>query len=336
MGRTYDYPAKNAVRERWMRFLPASFTSHMQVHGLYLPGAENLELSGYLAKGLNPANLIGLEREDQTFRKLRRRAGGIVAQKATTEEAIKKICLTGGPLLTFASLDFESSYHHFAANTILPLFQILPAQEAGYLSVTSYAARDSELSELALTNLTRFQSALGNPDGFYTNLGRILDRFTDQKKQVDSEATDHAHMCRELGFLWWVALGLGFTDRDGNGQTPGKLNDSGLNAIWPLVVKIAESVAHLDNNDLMLAKTNPALSEALANYQAQLWPTDFQRLLYYSQNGQPMQTWFIRVCRLAEEEQRPTVRGLVRQIWELAARAPLQYINNAGKLITFE
>lgn len=69
---SYDYPAKNAWRERWMNFLKRHLNVTEETTVLFLPGPEALEVAGYNRLGIKREQLIGVERHRKTAENIHR------------------------------------------------------------------------------------------------------------------------------------------------------------------------------------------------------------------------------------------------------------------------
>lgn len=69
---SYDYPTKNAWREKWMDFLRRYLNVTPETTVLFLPGPEALEVAGYDRLGIKREQLIGVERHRKTAEKIHR------------------------------------------------------------------------------------------------------------------------------------------------------------------------------------------------------------------------------------------------------------------------
>lgn len=69
---SYDYPTKNAWREKWMDFLRRHLNVTEETIVLFLPGPEALEVAGYDRLGIKREQLIGVERHRKTAEKIHR------------------------------------------------------------------------------------------------------------------------------------------------------------------------------------------------------------------------------------------------------------------------
>lgn len=325
---SHDNPTKNRVRDAWMDFLPAFFEHGCGPVGLYLPGSENLELSGYQSKGITPGRLVGCERDADLLPAVVRNARGVRIIAGTPTDAFQ--ILSGERVLSlrFANLDFEGGYETHVRDVMSALRLLVPPpEEASDLAVTSHAARQHSLRDGSL-NASKFLSALDDHELVYTQL-----RLMERRYAIASGFLAHAcarpfaHLRRELGFLWWLVIGLGLIDADGVGH--GSFDLPFLRArISPPILSILDRLREAaDDGGLHLVRDR-LLSEALAGRTVRLWPTAFRHTLYYSPQGQPMQTWFVKFWRV--DDRRFTMRDLCRQVWDLAARTPLTFVSSDG------
>lgn len=335
MERNYAYPAKNRGRDEWMSFLPRSFDIPSETSGLYLPGTQNLELAGYLAKGARPGLLFGAEHDDARFPIVQENAHGIRVVR-TVLDAVDAIEAERLPLLTFVHLDFDGNYDTYV-DDILRIFRVFPNERAGYFAVTSYAARDAKALRQAMCNVSKFYSGLADRVRFHTEFGRMLERHDAVRKLLGAHMEPQRHLARELGYLWWMVLVMGITSRNGNGL--GCYDQAFLHSIKRPLKRITKRVEGLlDAATYMPVTLDEELHELLQDRSCQLWPTDFRRVAYYSasQYSQPMRTWMLRIIPVPDGTTvPPTVQEVLTQVWELAARAPLRYVSELGEVKIF-
>jgi hypothetical protein len=327
--RSHNNPSKNRVREAWMEWLPASYDTCRSPVGLYLQGRENLELSGYRAKNLMPRQLVGCENNMGELPAVVRSAHGVRVIAGSPSEAVAILMRERVDPLLFANLDFEGAYETYAPDILATLRLLVPTDEnePTDLAVTSFAGRAHAL-KLGSLHASKFHSTLGDHEIVHTQLAMMERRYGIVASMLaDPYAERFGHLRRELGFLWWVVMGLGLMGvgrrRYGEYDT-GFLRASVNPALRSIEARLSDGS---QRNGLRLVR-EPALAEALERQVTRLWPTAFKHILYYSPLHQPMQTWFIKIWRM--DEGAYTVRDLVRQVWDLAVRTPLTFISSDG------
>lgn len=332
--RTYAYPAKDVVRGAWMRFLPSDF-SHPNDYGLYLPAEENLELPGYLEKGMEPRRLIGAEHDSLRLSRLRENAGGIRVVPGSILEAIYLCEAESLPRLRFANLDFDGNLHTFVEE-LLALARVFPSMRGSYLSVTSYAARDRGALIQGVVNACKFYSGLPSTSAFTVHYGRMIGRYEHLLRLIPhAESSAHAHFQRELELLWWIVLMLSVIEpfTDGTISVFDQLFIDQLDELLgELTDQVQEHLARASSVDQMVFVANRGLRELLASRRVSWWVNDLQRLAYWSSNRQPMRTWNFRIVR-TDRNQKETAQSLLEQVWSLASRTPLVYVDAEGEQV---
>lgn len=326
--RTYDYPSKNAVREAWMDFLPDFHGTH--AHGLYLPGPENLELPGYLKKGCLSQHLVGCEHNKAAAFRLARRPTPTRLVGGNIRDGVELIESIGWPRLTFANLDFDGMYDTYVEE-IMSLFRVFPAATDGYLAITSYGARDDECLEQGAVNISKFHVASGH-GGFLPEVGALCDQWMVVKRLVRSDIPCQHYVSREIGLLWWLALlmsAVGYQDDTAYGA----IDTAFVGRIQEALEVLTSKVKILGRATHFLLLDEPQITAWFAQQPAMLWPTDLRHFLYHSQGNQPMHTWFLRICCM-EPPHLPTAQEVVRQVWQLAMRAPVVYVDETGNILT--
>jgi len=333
--RTYNYPAKNAVRKAWMQFLPSSFASPALTRGLYLPGHTNFELSGYLEKGLQAQNLIGVEHDETIFDRISLLGSGIELVKGSIKDAVEQIASRGLHPVTFANFDFDGSCHTFIED-VLSVFRIFPTKDSAYLSVSSYMARDDEAVLQGMVNTSKFYSVFESATQFWTAYGRMMDRYTALRRQLPgSSVEDHAHLSRELGFLWWIALVMGCVDyQDGHTWS---VKQSSLelyeDILREITVRARERIGDAGEFRVL---SDSRLGERLRQRSCYLWPDRFEHFVWFTAQRQPMRTWMIRLEPFGQNDVRPTHFEIVEQLWNMATKTPLVYFDHSGTKISFD
>ncbi|NBS41326.1 hypothetical protein EBS80_01550 [bacterium] len=330
---SHDNPPKNRVRNAWMDFLPASFDLPTnQPVGLYMPGVENLELPGYLAKGLVPRQLIGVERELDRLRGVVRSAAGIRVIAGTPLDAVNILARERIGRLSFAWADLEGSYDNHV-NQILALFRVMPPDDErpACLAVTSYAARAYGL-RTGLANASKFASGIDDVDQVATQIETMQQRYDVVAAMLSTRngVKRFSHLWRELGYLWWTVIGMGLIKPREEG--PGTLDLAYLHDELSPALKQIESRLKDGTGEGNLVRDR-ALADRLERRTVRLWPTAFRHILYYSPQHQPMQTWFLKFWKV-EHADGLTMRDLLRQVWDLAVRAPLTFVSKEGMDVT--
>lgn len=323
--RTFQYPAKDYLRGQFAQFVPPG-----PGFGLYLPGPENLELPLYVARGYRPADLIGAEHSAANIAEVTRNAQGVRVMHGEIRDVVATIERERLPRLRIASLDFDGSYDT-DITALLSVARVFPAEPDGHLMVTSYAARDQDAVRQGVIAASKFYSALGDLDRFQRGFDRMLRRYGHLQRHLSNAvATDQSHLCRELGFLWWMVLFMGFTRLDG---AYGTLDEDGIAEVNRVLARISDKVVAQRRGTQFVRVRAPELREILSGRHCQMWPTDFRHFAYASRMNQPMRTWFFRICPMVDDP--PTVLEVVEQMWELAVRAPLTLVDPHGDPITF-
>ena len=336
--RSYDYPAKNAVREAWMRFLPLFAMRDLEhpIRGLYLPSTQNLELSGYLAKGMDPNGLIGVEHDPRWQDRIEMHGHKIALVRGTIQDAVQMVRDKKWYPLTFANFDFEGSYHTFIRD-VLSVFSVLPAQDASYITVSSYCARDDDALLQGIINTSKFYSTFDSSTQFWSAYGRMKDRYSALRRQLSGGGSleEHTHLSRELGFLWWIALALG-TIENRNG-TVWSVTESYMETFDDILQDISRRVSvHTDEPGEFRVLNDPRLSDRLKARTCSLWPDRFEHYVWFTAQHQPMRTWMIRIQPIEADSPKPTHFEIIEQLWNMATRTPLVYFTNNGTKITFE
>jgi hypothetical protein len=337
MERSYDYPAKNTVREEWMRFLPSDL-SHPNDYGLYLPGSENLELDGYLRRGMLITRLLGAEHDSSVMPQVIANSGGIRLIRGSLLDAIHHCEWYDLPRLRFANLDFDGNQHTFLEE-ILALARIFPSVRGSYLGVTSYAARDRGALVQGVVNACKFYSGLPASSAFSQQYGRMLRRYEHLLRLIpNSEASAHAHVQRELGLLWWIVLMLAVIDPlEGSRQSvfDQRFIDQLDEMLGELSHQVETELADGNGTERVVFLANRGLRDVLAARRVSWWVNDLRRLAYWSLNRQPMRTWYFRIVPLAPRQQE-TAQSLLEQLWTLASRAPLVYVDSDGEQVVIQ
>lgn len=335
--RSYDYPAKNAVREEWMCFLPLDL-SHPNDFGLYLPGPENLELPGYLQRGMAVTRLIGAEHDPTVVGRVIANSGWIQLVRGSLLDAVHHCEWHELPRLRFANLDFDGNQHTFLEE-MLGLARVFPSIRGSYLGVTSYAARDKGALVQGVVNACKFYSGLTSSSMFSHEYGHMLRRYKHLLRLIpNSEASVHAHVQRELGLLWWIVLMLAVIDPlEG---TRLSVFDQGFidrldETLRELTSQVETDLSDGNGTERVIFLANRELRDVLSGRRVSWWVNDLRRLAYWSLNRQPMRTWYFRIVPLAQGQEE-TAQSLLEQMWTLASRAPLIYVDPDGEHVVIQ
>lgn len=334
--RSYAYPAKETVRGEWMRFLPADLSTP-QDHGLYLPGPENLELPGYLAKGMEPSRLVGAEHDPSRYAVIAKARSGIRLVNGSLLDAIYWCEGEGIPRLRVVNLDFDGNQHTFTEE-LLALSRVFPNRRGSYLGVTSYAARDHTALVQGVVNACKFYSGLPNGEAFVSGYGRMISRFS-MLGQIflRGESSEHAHVQRELGLLWWIVLMLAVIEPEEQAG-PNVFDQTFVNELDAVLKGLTQEVEQdvaTKALDRVVFIAKRALRDVLAERRVCWWVNDLRRLAYWSENHQPMRTWYFRIVPTAVRQQE-TAQTLLEQVWELSSRTPLIYVDEHGECNTIK
>jgi hypothetical protein len=334
--RSYDYPAHNALRAAWMRYLPPVLTeSDDQV--FYLAGMENLELKGYLRKGLTPERLLTAEHTKSRLAQVRRNAGGVHVVDGNVMDAVGYLTQTRRPRLRAAWLDFDGNPHTFVEE-LLSIAQVLPGPCGGALGITGFAARDKGALKQGTINTSKFYSGLPNTGLFLRQYGRMMGQYDHLLRHIErGESTALSHFQREMGLLWWLVLMFGVTHLP-QGESYYKLDRDWIARADKVLGEIRCDVERLlgtqaRETDLVFV-LNSTLRDLLKDRCVEVWITNIERYAFWSVNRQPMRSWFVKVQPWPHDEPRPSMQELLDQVWTLACSSPLVYIDEAGEIVT--
>ncbi|OGL62233.1 hypothetical protein A3C09_01720 [Candidatus Uhrbacteria bacterium RIFCSPHIGHO2_02_FULL_47_44] len=325
--RDYDYPAKNTVRDAWMRFLP-EFFQDTQAHGLYLPGHQNLEFPCYEQKRLSKDRLIGIEHDPSRFAAVKRKANGIRLIHGNVRDAVCEIEQQHIPRLRFANLDFEGLYSRLISE-ILSLFRVFPSTSGGYLCVTSFSSRDEETLLQGMIHTSKFYSGRAERTEFMSDYGRMVNRYVALKHILkDPRASDHSHLTRELGFLWWMTLVMGVMQFPGD--TYGIIDEAYLTELDAILERIDErSRARSEGTLDFHLVYDTELATRMCAHTSCLWPSGFQHFIYYTAPGLPMHVWMLKIDFI-NTKKKPSHQDVLEQVWQFATRTPLIYVDKMG------
>lgn len=329
--RDYDYPAKNTVRDAWMRFLPDHFKD-THTYGLYLPGHQNLELTSYAQKRLTPEQLIGIEQDVHRFTSVKREAGGIRLIQGNVKDAVREIEHAHLPRLRFAHLDFEGLYSR-SIGEILSLFRVFPSRSGGYLCVTSFSSRDEETLAQGMIHTSKFYSGRKERSKFMADYGHMINRSCALKHLLkDSRTPDHSHLTRELGFLWWMTLVMGVVDFTGDESRT--FDDAYLTKLGEILEKIDERSSAVSESALDFHLVYESeLADVMREHTSCLWPSAFQHFVYHTRSGLPMHVWMLKID-FVETKKKPSHQDVLEQVWRFATYTPLIYVDKMGEAHT--
>ncbi len=338
MKRTYDYPAHNAIRAAWMHYLPPIFEASSD-HILYLAGPENLELPGYLAKGLRPSQLTTAEHDKEIYPLVLANSGGVHVTSGGIQTAVEEMISRGIVRLRGAWLDFDGNAHSYTEE-LLALARLMPSQGGSSLGVTSYSARDRHALVQGTINAAKFYSGLPSSGQFIREYGNMMRQFEHVLRLIPQrDSSPLAHFQREMGFLWWLTLMFGVVNPT-KGSDPNVIDNAFLERSEATLCAITDEVKQRlgtqpRETDLVFVLI-PRLRHMLASRRVKAWITHLERYAFWSANRQPMRVWFAKIQPLPRGQPAPTMQDLLEQVWTLAIRSPLIYIDQAGKHVTIE
>lgn len=327
--RSYDYLAKNTVRNAWMRLLPEDLSAPNDF-GFYLPAQQNLELDGYLAKGMVPSRLLCAENNSSVYADVQANARGVRLINGSIQQAIDHHRKSRAPLLRFANMDLDGS-QHTVTEELLALASVLPARQTSYLAVTSYAARDGTTLQQGTMNTSKFFSGLPDVAGFMEGYGSVMRRYEHLLKLIPHhESTPLAHFQRELALLWWIVLMFGCVDKTrGYHHVDRRFINVIGKPLRLLSDQVQKQMQILKSPTSMVFVLEPQLRNLLRSRQVHVWIDHIERYAYWSTNRQPMRTWHFRLRPVSPGE--VTLQDLLAQVWDLATSNPLIYVDKAGK-----
>lgn len=337
MPRSYNYPAHNALREAWMRYLPPTL-SQKNDHAFYLAGHENLELPGYLAKGLTSDRLHTAEHDEALQPLVEASSGGIQVVRGNVKDAIGEMVDSGVKTLRSVWLDFNGSPHSYVEE-LLALARLMPAKDGSSLGITSYAARDHGALIQGTVNAAKFYSGLPNTGRFITQYGRMMRQYEHTLRFLRAKkSTPLAHFQREMGLLWWLVLMFGAIDH-GRANT-WRINLEFVQNADEVLQAITQEVerrlgTRSSETDLVFV-LDTRLRDLLARRKVKAWITHLERYAFWSANRQPMRTWFAKIQPWPSNRPLPTMQELLEQVWTLAINSPLVYIDEDGMSVTIQ
>lgn len=331
--RSYQYPAKDRIRQDWMDFQPALYRDQRDFI-LYLPARENLEFDLYTAKGLAPSQMVGAEHCDGEYSHVAANSRGINLVQGNIRDTVEFIESRGLPRLRAANLDFDGRSHTFTEE-LLALARVMPSSRGSSLAITSYAARDRNGLIQGTVNAAKICSAV-ELEQFLPRYGRMLSLYRNLLHLIpNSESTPAAHFQREMGLLWWIVLMFGVVNPPEKTQGYYVLDTEFLESSRGILDHLTDEVqerlgANPRESDVVLLQS-PELQELLAKRRVHVWITAMKRLAYWSSGRQPMRTWFFKVQPLLQGDGfSPTMQDLVAQVWKLACSAPIVFVDDAG------
>ena len=331
VNRSYAYPAHDALRLAWMAYQPRG-PVHEDDRILYLAGEENLELPGYRQLGYRPDQLLTCEHDPRRFPHVLANGQGVNVAQGNIADAIAALQQWEWPRLRGAWLDFDGNSHTYT-DELLKLAAVLPSPRGSTLGVTSFAARDNEALVQGTVNTCKFLSGLENLSQFMREYGTQLRQYEHLLRFIrHGESTPTSHFQREMGLLWWLVLMFGSVDLPKGERyyrTDGAFLDRSANILDGLTRKV-EGALSAGSQSRMVWEFDPTLRDLLAERKVSVWITHLERYAFWSQNRQPMRTWFVKVQPLIEGTFAPTMQELLVQVWKLACRSPLIYIDEQG------
>jgi hypothetical protein len=120
-----------------------------------------------------------------------------------------------------------------------------------------------------------------------------------------------------------MALGMGLVQENPTFPEARLFKPAMIRRIWSFLESLGKKRTEGFSSSSFLA--------FLHSQRAHFWPTDFRHFFYYSRHNQPMQAWFLRICPLGDRK-KESLLSLIEQLWQLAIRAPLQFVDKTGRL----
>ncbi len=333
METRYDYPARQALRGAWMDLLPRTIDPDDRF--LYLAGPGNRELPLYLQRGLCRSQLLTCEDDASRFHEVAHHADGVLVVPGNILRAIKFITVDGWPRLRGAWLDFDGNYHTFIEE-LTAIAAVLPSPRGAVLGVTSFCARDGEALVQGAVNANKFLSGLDSPELFQDGLRTILNQNEELMRLIpEGYSTPDTHAQRELGLLWWIVLMFGLVDLPDKGRYY-QFDASFLRRIdqltSPLKDKVLTAMALRGPDDPLPLERHEDLHRLLSLRKVSIQVTHVARYAFWSQERQPMRTWFIKVQPWPQDLPAPSMQQLLTRVFNLAHRSPLIYIDEHGAI----
>jgi hypothetical protein len=290
---------------------------------------ENLELEGYLKKGLLPERLLTAEHTSGRLAQVRCSSGGVHVVDGNVMNAVDYLTQMRRPRLRAAWLDFDGNPHTFVEE-LLSIARVLPSPQGGALGITGFAARDQGALRQGTINTSKFYSGLPNTGLFLRQYGRMMGQYDHLMRHIArGRSTALSHFQREMGLLWWLVLMFGVTHLP-QGEPYYELDRNWIRRADKVLGEIKCDVERLlgtqaRETDLVFV-LNRALRELLQDRHVEI--------AFWSVNRQPMRSWFVKVQPWPHDEIRPTMQDLLDQVWTLACSSPLVYIDEAGETVT--
>lgn len=333
---SYNYPAHNALRESWMHYLPHTL-AQSDDHVFYLAGTENLEIDGYLAKGLTPRQLHSAEHDPSRFHTVCANSNGVHITQGGIKLAIEEMESSGVTTLRGAWLDLEGNSHSYTEE-LLALSRLMPSQDGSCLALTSYAARDRMALVQGTVNACKFYSGLPSSGCFLSQYGAMMHQYEHALKLLPTgESSALAHFQREMGFLWWLVLMFGATNRNENSplwQLDNKFLVDSDDVLRQITNDVQQRLTTQPAETDLVFVLNTQLRDLLSQRRVSTWITHLRRYAFWSMKRQPMRTWFAKIVPYPLDEEPPTMQELLLQVWTLACQTPLVILDEEGKSIT--
>lgn len=327
----YRYPAKDAVRAHLLPFWCSRSNAAIERATVWcLPGADPVELAGYLDAGMRSAQMCAFEWTHAVAKR--------IAAWATREQ--RPIALWRGPLHAFlddptyadarcdwANLDFDGSALSFAAD-VAGVIARMQTDLAPRLAITSFASRD----HTALRDAIRAASALHAIAPTPVHLGFDLAAIGNERMGLvmRDERVSWFPIAREFAVIHLLVRALGSRSYGaGDARDAAAFQTTYGPAFASFAAHIEPAVALAAAGKRALPREeHAALRRAVADRAIPLVLDDWLRFAFRSQNGKWMWTWMFRFA--------PSPRPVPLTEWirKLCAQAPpLHVVDRTGRTV---
>lgn len=335
MSTPYSSPAKRQVRAMYFagleRMLP--LLGSAPVNGVYLPGVHNWEGPGYARLGLKP---FAVERNARRYAR--------IVDPAQSAHPLKEVdlfqgsllafmeeqALAGGPRLSFANCDFEGRVHAIA-DELMATFSLFPGPDAGYMAITTFAARDDRTIIDGVLHLNYLNAALAGEA--FEDLGAVTDQWAAYVRAHGRQSRYFNQVARDFGLLWRLVLGMGLVEMPTEG--PGALISGRHRAVAEacrIMYMRASEIRSFGSQPFLYRIEDPGLGVRFSRYTVSIIPLTLQRIVYRSVAGRNrMCTWLIGFHRTA-----PVLwSNAVASLWHMYCMSTLLYVDDLGEIHPF-
>lgn len=335
MSTQYNSSAKRQVREMYFagleRILP--LLGSAPLNGVYFPGVNNWEGPRYAQLGLAP---FAVERDAQRYARIidpADSANPMSSQQlfhGSLLEFMECRAKAGGPRLAFANCDFEGRVHAIA-DELMAVFTLFPGSQAGYMAITTFAARDDRTIVEGVLHLNYLNAVLEG--AAFDNLGPVMDQWASYVHAHGRQSRYFNQVARDFGLLWRLVLGIGLVEMPARG--PGGLIDRRHHAVAQACRQMytrASQVRSFGEKPFLYRISDPGLLTEFSRYTTEVVPLTMQRIVYRSVAGKNrMCTWLVSFHRSS-----PVLwREAVERLWHLYCMSTLFYVDANGTVHEF-